>query len=148
MGQVGSVVDELAPSEAYHALTEASDAVMIDVRTQQEWAMRGTPDVTETGKPLWLVEWVTYPNFSPNEDFMNQIDESCGGTLPKHVFFICKSGVRSMAAAHYVAAICHERGQSVHCTNVAEGFEGDGNAGRLGGNRTGWLKCGLPWRQD
>lgn len=147
MGPVESVVDELAPSAAYTALTDAKDAAMIDVRTEQEWAMLGIPDVDQTGKPLWLVEWVTYPNYSPNEAFMDQIEENCGGALPKRLFFICRSGARSMAAAHRVAAICHERGQTVHCTNVAEGFEGDAHAARLGGNRTGWLKRGLPTRQ-
>ena len=148
MVQVESVVDELAPKEAYQALAEAPDAVMIDVRTEQEWSMIGLPDVSEIGKPLWTVEWVSYPDFRPNQAFMDQLEDNCGGTLPTRMFFICKSGARSMAAAHHVAAICHANGQSVHCTNVAEGLEGDVNAGRSGGNRPGWIRRGLPWRRD
>ena len=124
------------------------DAAMIDVRTRMEWERYGMPDVCTTGKPLWPVEWVTYPHFHPNMAFMEQIEEHCGGALPKRLFFICKSGVRSMAAAHSVAAICHSRNQTIHCTNVAEGLEGDMEAERHGGSRNGWKRSGLPWRQD
>ena len=148
MDPIESVVDELAPREAYQALTEAPDAALIDVRTREEWAAIGMPDVSDTGKPLWPVEWVTYPTFSPNHAFMEQIEEHAGGTLPKRLFFICKVGARSMAAAQCVAAVCQSQNQAIHCTNIAEGFEGDMGAARYGGDRVGWRRCGLPWRKD
>lgn len=143
---VGLVVDELSPVEAYEALAKAPDAAIIDVRTTAEWAAVGMPDVSETGKPLWAVEWVTYPTMRPNQAFMEQVEEHAGGKLPERLFFICKVGARSMAAAHHVAAVCHSRHQSIHCTNVAEGFEGDIYAARWGGNRSGWKGCDLPWK--
>ena len=138
---VGSVVDELSPTEAYAALVQASDAAMIDVRTTAEWAHHGLPDVSDTGKPLWPIEWVTYPTMQPNMAFLDQLDEHAGGALPARLFFICKVGARSMAAAQTVAAVCNSRNQTIHCTNVAEGFEGDVG----GGEYQGWKRSGLPW---
>ncbi|MEM7686023.1 MAG: rhodanese-like domain-containing protein, partial [Pseudomonadota bacterium] len=35
-----------------------------------------------------------------------------------------------------------------HCTNVAEGFEGDLDADGHRGTINGWKAHGLPWRQS
>ena len=141
------VVDELAPREAYDALNQSPSAAMVDVRTNAEWAFTGLPDLSRTGKPLWTIEWITFPTMAPNSAFLDQLIDVSGGTLPERLFFICRSGQRSMAAAHSVAALCQDRNQSIHCTNVIEGFEGDLDAERQRGRRNGWKVHGLPWRQ-
>lgn len=147
-GQQASIVDELAPAEAFAALKDAPSAAMIDVRTRAEWAFTGVPDTSTTGKPLWLAEWVMFPDMRPNPDFLSAIEEQAAGTLPERIFFICRSGARSMAAARLLAETCKARGLAVHCTNVAEGFEGDLDAERHRGSTNGWKARGLPWRQN
>ena len=143
-----SQVDELAPEPAYQALKETVSAAMVDVRTRAEWAFVGLPDLDEIGKDLWPVEWVQFPDMSPNDQFMQQLLGRAGGELPERLFFICRTGSRSLAAARKVAMESQAMGQAVHCTNVAEGFEGDLDQGRHRGSRNGWKARGLPWQQS
>ena len=41
-----------------------------------------------------------------------------------------------------------EQGIATHCTNVAEGFEGDLDSEGRRGRVNGWKVRGLPWRQS
>lgn len=134
------VIDEVLPSEAYDALKTTEGTALIDVRTQAEWDQVGVPDIAETGRPMWFAEWVTGPERAPNPQFLQQVMDQAGGALPERIFFICRSGARSAAAANAVAALAQHLGQSVHCTNVAEGFEGSPAYGA----QSGWRARGLP----
>lgn len=148
---VRPTVDELDPVAAYRLLESRPDTVLVDVRTRAEWAFVGVPDLSATGRPLWLVEWVGFPQMARNPDFLDElaahIDAERHGDVPARLLFICRSGGRSMAAAESVAAALAERGVAAHCTNVAEGFEGDLDAEGHRGRRNGWKLRGLPWRQ-
>lgn len=146
-GAVTSLVDELAPTDAYAALKTSGSAAIVDVRTRAEWAFVGVPDVSETGRQLFTVEWVTFPQMTPNQHFLDQLLEQVGGELPERLFFICRSGARSMMAARLVAEAAESQGRPIHCTNVAEGFEGDLDASRHRGRVNGWKVRGLPWLQ-
>ncbi len=141
-----STVDELSPADTFETLKASGSAAMIDVRTRAEWVFTGLPDVSATGKPIWPVEWVTFPEMAPNALFMDQLLERSGGDLPERLFFICRSGARSMSAARHVASLAGDR--PVHCTNVAEGFEGDVDVEGHRGSLNGWKARGLPWRQN
>ena len=143
-----SIVDELGPQESYTLLTELPSSALVDVRTRAEWAFVGVPDIAELGRPFWPVEWVSFPDMRPTTDFVDRLTAQAGGTLPERLFFICRSGARSMAAAHAVANAMQAKGQAMHCTNVAEGFEGDLDAKGHRGSRNGWKVRGLPWRQS
>lgn len=143
-----SIVDELSPPEALEALASDTDSVLVDVRTRAEWAFTGMPDLSGSGKDVLPIEWVSFPTMSPNPRFFEEVVEQAGGTLPGRLFFICRSGGRSMAAARQVAAEAEARDIPVHCTNVAEGFEGDLDGQHHRGTRNGWKVHGLPWRQS
>jgi rhodanese-related sulfurtransferase len=147
-GRNGSIVDELTPPDAHAALSVEPSSVLIDVRTRAEWTFTGMPDLSALGKDVLAVEWVSFPTMAPNPRFYDEVLAEAGGTLPGRLFFICRSGARSMAAARAVAAESAARGQPVHCTNVAEGFEGDLDGGGHRGTRNGWKVHGLPWRQS
>lgn len=138
------IVDEMLPDQAYAELGAADDAALVDVRTRAEWIFTGLPDISAVGHPFWMVEWVRFPDMSPNPDFIEELVQRAGGQMPKHVFFICRSGARSMAAAHAVASA----GLAERCTNVAEGFEGDLDGQRHRGGLNGWKANGLPWHQS
>lgn len=143
-----SEIDEMSPEDAFNAIKEDPTAVMIDVRTEAELRLVGMPDLTAIGGTVWPVEWISYPTMQRNPDFWETLMQHGQGDLPARMFLICKAGSRSMAAAHYIAAEAERAGRTVHCTNVAEGFEGNSNPdGHLGG-RTGWKARGLPWQQN
>jgi rhodanese-related sulfurtransferase len=76
-----------------------------------------------------------------NTAFTDQLKET-GFTAEHHIYFICRSGKRSFAAAQ----AAREAGFP-HSFNVADGFEGalDGDGHR--GISAGWKAEGLPWRQ-
>lgn len=142
-----STVDEMIPPDALSALAEDPDSALIDVRTRAEWTFTGMPDLTPLGREVIAVEWMSFPAMAPNPSFFEEVVDQAGGSLPDRLFFICRSGARSMAAARLVAAEAEARGQPVRCTNVAEGFEGDLDADGHRGRRNGWKVHGLPWRQ-
>ena len=143
-----STVDELTPQDAHAALAADPSSILIDVRTRAEWTFTGMPDLSALGKDVLAVEWVSFPSMTPNPRFYDELLAKAGGTLPDRLFFICRSGARSMAAARAIAAESAARGHAVRCTNVAEGFEGDPDEAHHRGTRNGWKVHGLPWRQS
>lgn len=141
------VVEQITPSEAYETLREDPETALVDVRTAAEWAFVGLPDLDGAGRPLIMVEWVGFPAATLNPGFYEQIRTAFGATLPTTLFFICRSGARSLAAARMVAERSSKDGLRVRCVNVAEGFEGDVDADGHRGRVNGWKSAGLPWRQ-
>jgi len=130
---------DLSPREAWDLLAQEAQAVLVDVRTQPEWAFVGVPDLGVLGREAMFVSWQDYPSMAHNAGFAEAL-----AALPKDgpVLFLCRSGARSRAAAIAMTALGHTR-----CYNVAEGFEGDLDAeGHRG--RGGWKTAGLPWRQS
>ena len=148
MSAAGPIVDEVDPVTAYQLLESRPDIALVDVRTRAEWAFVGVPDIRETGRPIWMVEWVTFPDQAQNSDFLDELAGQMGESPPGRLLFICRSGSRSMAAARAVAAALAGQGVAAHCTNVAEGFEGDLDAEGHRGSVNGWKTRGLPWRQN
>lgn len=143
-----ATVDELTPPDALAAIAEDPDTVLVDVRTRAEWNFTGMPDLSPLGRDVIAVEWTSFPSMAPNPRFFEEVVEQSGGRLPGRLFFICRSGARSMAAARLIAAEAQARGQAVHCTNIAEGFEGDLDGEGHRGSTNGWKVRGLPWRQS
>jgi rhodanese-related sulfurtransferase len=135
------MVEDVAPSAAWEALRHDPDAQLIDVRTQPEWAFVGLPDLGEAGKQAVLIPWQSYPTMQVDARFTDRLREA-GLTPDSKLYFICRSGARSMAAA----AAAQQAGFK-HAYNVADGFEGppDGEGHR--GTAAGWKAEGLPWRQ-
>ena len=131
---------DVSPSEAYAGLQAEDDAVLVDVRTAAEWSYVGLPDLSQIGKGVVFVEWQRFPDGTLNEGFVGQLREAgVGKGVP--VYFLCRSGVRSAAAAKAVTAA--GLGPAF---NVVDGFEGPLGQG---GHRdvAGWKVAGLPWRQ-
>ena len=92
-----------------------------------------------------LVEWLTFPENRANPEFVEQLTEMLAGVGADHdteLYFICRSGGRSLQAAKAMAMAGFRR-----CHNVAEGFEGPLDPQRQRGSHTGWKAEGLPWSQ-
>ena len=140
-------IDQLPPHEAFAALRDTADAALVDVRTRAELAFVGGPAPEALGRPLAWVEWVRFPSGEPNPRFIDELEAAFQGRLPGRLFFICRSGSRSLAAARHVAERTRREGRAVSCTNIAEGFEGDPDHEGHRGTVNGWKAAGLPWRQ-
>ena len=135
-----SYAGDLTPKQAWDLLAEDPSAVLVDCRTEAEWAYVGFPDLTGTGRRLVLAEWQTFPDGVLNPRFVADLRrQGVGDDVP--VLFICRSGHRSIGAAEAATAAGVARAY-----NVLDGFEGplDG-AGHRGA--AGWRADGLPWRQ-
>lgn len=137
-----------SPDETWRALCDSAGTLLVDVRTRAEWAFVGGPDLAGARGALAMVEWTRFPDGAPNPAFSETVAQAAAEQGAQTVYFICRSGARSDAAARAMAARFASEGRAVACVNVAEGFEGDldgeGRRGRLGG----WKARGLPWRQS
>ena len=131
---------DVAPQDAYAALAAEEDAVLVDVRTTAEWSYVGLPDLSALGKRVVCVEWQRYPDGAVNGDFVEQLQDA-GLPDGAPIYFLCRSGVRSVAAAEAATRAGLEPSY-----NVLEGFEGPHDEQ---GHRAvaGWKNAGLPWRQ-
>ncbi|HET7398688.1 MAG TPA: rhodanese-like domain-containing protein [Intrasporangium sp.] len=130
----------MTPVQAWEALRGDPRAVLVDVRTRAEWAYVGLPDLRPLDKDLVTIEWQTFPEGRVNADFARQLEEA-GVGRDQPVYFLCRSGVRSVAAAQLATQAGWTRSH-----NVLDGFEGPHDAEQ---HRTvsGWKVAGLPWVQ-
>ena len=135
------MVDNVAPSDVWRALRDDPEAQMVDVRTDAEWNFVGIADLSTAGKTPALIPWQVFPSMQVNPGFVDQLKQA--GLKPEHkIYFLCRSGVRSMAAAQ--AAMAAGFAQSF---NIADGFEGPPSAEGHRGEVAGWKADHLPWRQ-
>ncbi|WP_413862624.1 rhodanese-like domain-containing protein [Candidatus Aalborgicola defluviihabitans] len=111
----------------------AGDAVLVDVRTDAEREWVGfVPGAVN-------LAWKQWPGMAMNPGF----DEGLRAAVlaGKKVVLLCRSGVRSVAAAKRATEL------GLEAYNILEGFEGDPDAQAHRGNKGGWRMRGLPWRQ-
>ncbi len=132
---------EIDPKDVWTRLGAEANAVLVDVRTAPEWSYVGVPDLTGVSKKPVLNSWQVYPSTTPEPDFADKLI-AAGLTPDQPIFFLCRSGVRSLAAARVMTA----RGFK-HCFNITGGFEGDVDAQKHRGKLAGWKFAGLPWTQ-
>lgn len=141
-------VGEVDPVEAWSILRDNPRAVLIDVRTRAEWGFVGVPDLNGLPNPPLFVEWASFPDMSRNPRFVAEVEDAIGSDAPDTYLFLCRSGVRSLHAAHAVASVLASAGVSATCLNVREGFEGDLDEQGQRGSHSGWKARGLAWRQS
>jgi len=123
---------DIAPQVAWQWM-QSGDAVLVDVRTDAEREWVGfVPGAV-------AVAWKQWPGMAENPGF----DEALKAAVPpgKKVVLLCRSGVRSVAAARRAAEL------GLKAYNILEGFEGDADAQAQRGHLGGWRLQGLPWMQ-
>jgi rhodanese-related sulfurtransferase len=135
------MVENVSPGKTWEALKSEPNAQLVDVRTDAEWNFVGVPDLASAGKQAVLLPWQVYPTMQRNAKFEAQLSET-GFTPEHHIYFLCRSGVRSLAAAEAARAAGFP-----HVYNVADGFEGPPDQEGHRGFTAGWKAEGLPWRQ-
>ena len=128
LGYAGDVTPEIA-----NAWMQSGEAVLVDVRSdaEREWV-----GFVPGAAP---VAWKQWPGMAMNPAFDETIRAAADG---KKVVLLCRSGVRSIAAAKRATEL------GLEAYNILEGFEGDANAAGHRGTQGGWRMRGLPWRQN
>lgn len=124
---------DVTPSEAF-VWWQSGEAVLVDVRTDAEREWVGfVPGAI-------AVAWKQWPGMSVNPGF----NEKLQATVPagKKAVLLCRSGVRSVAAAKRATEL------GIEAYNILEGFEGDPNGQAKRGDVGGWRFRGLPWQQS
>ena len=124
---------DVSPELAWHWV-QSGEAVLVDVRSdaEREWVgfVPGAVPLT----------WKQWPGMALNQSF----DDAIQAAVPagQKAVLLCRSGVRSIAAAKSATAL------GLEAYNILEGFEGDADAEGHRGSRGGWRHRGLPWRQN
>lgn len=145
MGADAGHVPDLDVGEVWRRLEGDKGAQLIDVRTRAEWSFVGLPDVSQLGRRPVLIEWQGFPDNRADPAFVDKLSrelEAAGVKKDAELFFICRSGGRSLLAAKAMTAAGYSR-----CRNVADGFEGPLDGNRHRGAVAGWKAAGLPWVQ-
>jgi len=146
MGSAGPIgyAGDLSPRESWERLARETEAQLIDVRTEAEWNFVGIPDLTALQRRTLLCEWQRFPP-AANPDFVQEVVEALKSTPYRPgapLFFLCRSGGRSRAAA--IAMTSAGYGP---CFNIQDGFEGALDGKRHRGASGGWKAEGLFWIQ-
>jgi rhodanese-related sulfurtransferase len=127
-GYAGDVTPETA-----NAWMQSGEAVMVDVRSEAELAWVG---FVPSAVP---VPWKQWPGMAMNPSFDEAVRAAANG---KKIVLLCRSGVRSIAAAKRATEL------GLEAYNILEGFEGDADSSGHRGTHGGWRMRGLPWRQN
>lgn len=124
---------DISPADAW-AQTQAGEAILIDVRTPEELKWVGRVPGAQP------VPWLIDNGARQNPDFLTQLAQLA--RPEQRVLLLCRSGVRSVAAAQAATAQGFRSAWS-----VLNGFEGPLDANRQRNRVAGWRHDGLPWEQ-
>tara|TARA_A100001015_G_scaffold312385_1_gene417485 strand:+ start:746 stop:1150 length:405 start_codon:yes stop_codon:yes gene_type:complete len=106
--------------EAWDILSQDPNAVLVDVRTEDETDYLGFPDLRDISRDVILIPLIkNLKTREENESFIQELEEKVKNKESK-VMFICKSGGRSEQAAKAALFSGYKS-----CFNVIDGF-GDG----------------------
>ena len=124
---------DISPQLAW-AWVQAGEAVLVDVRTdaEREW-VGSVPGAV-------ALAWKQWPGMALNADFDGSLKAAV--SADKKALMLCRSGVRSIAAARRATDL------GIEAYNILQGFEGDPDASGQRGKTGGWRYLELPWRQS
>ena len=123
------------PPQLAWELLQHGDAVLVDVRTNEERKFVGHVPGSQH------VAWATGTSLTRNPRFVRELEAKVGKDAL--VLLLCRSGKRSALAAEAAAKAGFS--QVFH---VIEGFEGEIDDHSHRGWVNGWRFHGLPWVQD
>jgi rhodanese-related sulfurtransferase len=121
------------PSEKVKNFLETNpNSVVLDVRTEEEWNGVGKPDAESLNSKTFFISLLLGPDRQKNENFTKDFLQK-KISKKDNILVICRSGVRSMAAAK----LLQQEGYK-NLVNISDGFEGNPATG------DGWKKSNLP----
>jgi rhodanese-related sulfurtransferase len=127
----------LTPLQTADYLRANSHALFVDVRMEIEYLYVGHPP------GVVHVPWYEYPEMQTHpQAFADQVRREAGGDPSRPVVLICRSGKRTVEAAHALEAAGFSE-----VVNVLHGFEGELDEHFQRCRLNGWRFDGLPWEQ-
>ena len=136
-------IEQISVEECWDRLRQQDSSQLVDVRSQAEWAFVGVPDLSSIGKEPIFLEWLSLLSGKPHPDFVAKLSQNIGGEKTTPLYFLCRSGTRSLAAAMAMTQAGFE-----NCFNVLCGFEGELDESHHRGQKNGWKSKNLLWRQN
>ena len=128
-GYAGDITPQLA-----YQWWQSGEAVLVDIRSDAEREWVGfVPGAL-------AIAWKQWPGMALNPEFDARIQTASPD--PKKLLLLCRSGVRSIAAAQRATTL------GLEAYNILEGFEGNPDAHGHRGIVGGWRFHGLPWKQN
>ena len=125
------MIKQIKSSEIENYIKENSNVVLLDVRTENEWASLGKPNAEDLNSKTYFV--TVSPDLSnwqvPDPNFVENVKKNIN--KDKTILVMCAAGGRSLIAANLLEA----EGYSI--LNVSDGFSGNGQD-------PGWKNLGLP----
>ena len=100
-----SIIEESEPSIVYNELTKDVSSFLIDVRSKPEWNFVGFPYCKNMKNDVIFCEWAFYPLMQKNPYFEDEILSKLNLDSCMKLYFICRSGFRSLHAAYSVQAL-------------------------------------------
>ena len=129
------MIENLTPQQAWQLLQQDKSAVLVDVRSQMEYAYVGHPIGAAH------IPWKEAPAWELNPNFVAEVKKLTPNT-DTPILLLCRSGQRSLSAAQALQDAGYQRP-----INISDGFEGPLDANKHRNNVAGWRFCGLPWEQ-
>lgn len=139
----------ITPADAYSMLA-SGQAVMLDVRTPEEWAWVGHPGANKLGEGSQIAPYVFNIAYEiekpgrgyeliPNNLFMVDVAK-LNLASNQAIMTICRSGGRSVSAA-----LALEANGYTNVYNVVGGFEGGTDTKGYRTKAAGWKNLGFPY---
>ena len=126
---MSSNIIEININNAYENLKSMKDAYLIDVRTESEWQSDGIPDTSGLNNDLIKLT-ITLQGGLENPHFLDKIQDLKLSTND-HLYFICRSGVRSAVAAQKLSFLGYKNLYNI-----------------MGGFSFGWLDHKYPYKKN
>ena len=125
------MIKQIKSSEVKNYIKENSNVVLLDVRTENEWATLGKPNAEDLNSKTYFV--TVSPDLSnwqvPDPNFVENVKKNIN--KDKTILVMCAAGGRSLIAANLLEA------EGYSALNVSDGFSGNGQD-------PGWKNLGLP----
>ena len=125
-------VFNISSEKVLNFLKTNPNSVVLDVRTEEEWNGVGKPDAESLNSKTFFISLLIGADRKKNENFIKDFLQK-KISKKDNILVICRSGVRSMAAAK----LLQQEGYK-NLVNISDGFEGNPATG------DGWKKSNVP----
>lgn len=143
-------VDDVNGVDGAYRRLASGNAIMIDVRTAEEWAWVGHPGANKSGDGAEIAQYVVniaWEIEKPGHGYELILNNLFLGDVAKlnlpsdmEIITICRSGGRSVAAA-----LALESAGYTNVYNTLEGFEGGTDTNGYRTRQQGWKNKGFPY---
>ena len=124
------MIKQIPSKEIENYIKDNPKSILLDVRTKEEWDQIGKPDGEKIGLKTYFLS-SQYEGGVINENFVEEF-KNLKINQDYQILIMCGSGNRSQRAAELLNK------EGYNCSNVSDGFRGDG------GEKIGWKNNQLP----